>query len=93
VNKPEETWTWTATNGVVNEPIFVADPTKPNGDEDEGIILTAVQNTKEQEKVTLYVLNAKNLEEVAKAEFTAEGCVPSTFHGIWANKQDNIHVF
>lgn len=70
-----------------SEPIFISDPTKPDGDEDEGVVLTAVLH-EDPTEVSLVVLNAKDMTELSKIKFKAEGTVTSTFHGLWqhANK-------
>jgi len=91
MNKPEEKFEWTYSSGVVSEPIFVANPSKSG--EDDGVILTSVQENSQDDKISLFVLNAKDLEKIASVEFTAKGCVSSTFHGLWAQDGNKLHSY
>jgi len=68
---------------MASEPIFVADPTKPNAEEDDGVILSTYLVQADPQTVYLLVLNAKDLKEISKVQFRAEGAVTGTFHGIW----------
>lgn len=68
--------TWSLRGGVVGEPIFVADP--HGFHEDDGVLLVVVM-LERGEKSCLVVLDAKNLEEVARA--TVPQVVPLGFHG------------
>ncbi|CAL8110501.1 unnamed protein product [Orchesella dallaii] len=68
---------------LASEPTFVADPTKSNPDEDDGVILTTLLQSKQPTYVALVVLDAKTMKEIARSEFTAAGAVTFTHHGIW----------
>ncbi|CAH0714177.1 unnamed protein product, partial [Brenthis ino] len=62
-----------------SEPIFIAHPGAK--DEDDGVLLSAVLWGKEDHAVTLLVLNARNLKEIARAHFTTPSQIPKCFHG------------
>lgn len=47
----------------------------------------------EENRVTLLVLDAKNMSELAKVKFQTEGAFTATFHGQWANQADKIHLY
>ncbi|XP_021949663.1 beta,beta-carotene 15,15'-dioxygenase [Folsomia candida] len=76
------TKSWLSKGVMVSEPIFVQDPTKPSGAEDDGVVLTTVFHTNPKE-VSLVVLNAPDMTELCEIKFEASGTVTSTFHGIW----------
>ena len=69
---------------MVSEPVFVADPTASNPEEDDGVVLTAVLY-KDPKDVSLVILNAKDMKEISTVKFKAEGSVTGTFHGLWTN--------
>jgi len=62
------------------EPIFIGPP-NPGLDEDDGVILTAVTDKRKNHKDFLLILDAKTLEEIARAEFSSH--VPMALHGIF----------
>ncbi|ODM91952.1 Beta,beta-carotene 15,15'-monooxygenase [Orchesella cincta] len=85
---------WVPEEGTMaSEPVFVPDPTKANPEEDDGVILTALLPTDKPTNVSLLVLDAKTMKEVARAEFSAEGAVTGTFHGQWAQTGEKIHLY
>ena len=64
-----------------SEPVFVANP---NGTaEDDGVILSALTHSHEPNATTLLILDANNLEEIARVDFETAGAFTSTFHGCW----------
>lgn len=77
----------------MSEPVFVSNPTNPNSDEDEGVILSALLPNDKPTSVSLLVLNAKDMTEIGRAEFTAAGAVTGTFHGQWAQSGQQVHVY
>lgn len=46
-----------------------------------------------QDHVTLLLLDAKDMTELAKVNFKTEGAFTATFHGQWANQADKIHFY
>lgn len=68
--------TWSAPDCVPREPVFVPSPDPK--DEDDGVILTHVQDVKNKETFLL-ILDAKTFEEVGRAK--APHFIPTTFHG------------
>ncbi len=48
---------------------------------------------KEEKRVTLLLLNAKDMTELARVKFQTEGTFTATFHGQWANQADTIHLY
>lgn len=71
--------------------MFVARPGAT--EEDDGIVLSALLNTKDENRVTLLMLNGTDMSEVARVRFQTESTVTGTFHGKWANQTDRIHFF
>lgn len=69
---------WSVFGQSAGEPIFVADPDAPAGEEDAGILLTVVLDGT-QGKSYLLVLDAKNLQELGRAK--VDGVVGFGFHG------------
>ncbi|XP_039751463.1 carotenoid isomerooxygenase [Pararge aegeria] len=62
-----------------SEPIFIPHPDAK--DEDDGVLLSSVLWGDNDHAVTLIVLNAKNLEEMARVDFTTPSQTPRCFHG------------
>ncbi|CAH2108026.1 unnamed protein product [Euphydryas editha] len=71
--------TWRETDGNPSEPIFVATPDSKN--EDDGVLLSAILWSNKDNAVSLVVLNARDLQEIARADFTTPSQVPNCFHG------------
>ncbi|CAL8110499.1 unnamed protein product [Orchesella dallaii] len=85
---------WVVEEGTMaSEPVFVPDTTKVNPEEDDGVILTALLPCDKPTSVSLLVLNAKTMKEIARAEFAAEGAITGTFHGQWAQTGEKIHLY
>jgi len=85
---------WTSKEDIrISEPVFVPDPTKANPEEDDGVVLTALLARDKPNKVTLLVLNAKDMTELARSDFTAAGAVTATFHGQWAQAGEKLHTY
>lgn len=57
------------------------------------MLLSALMDKHEENRVTLLLLNAKNMSELARVKFQTEGAFTATFHGQWANKADKIHLY
>ena len=68
--------TWKDPGSLVLEPIFV--PSPGANSEDDGIILTVIQNL-DTKRAYLIALDAKSLTEIARAEMPWH--IPSSFHG------------
>jgi carotenoid cleavage dioxygenase-like enzyme len=61
------------------EPTFVANPEGKT--EDDGILITAVTDIREGSNDFLVFVDARNMEEIARAEF--ENVIPQALHGIF----------
>lgn len=85
---------WTADeNCRLSEPIFVPDPTKTNAEEDDGVVLAALLPNDSPKSVSLLILNASDMTEIGRTEFTALGGVSGTFHGEWAQSGEKVHTY
>ncbi|KAJ6633290.1 Retinoid isomerohydrolase, partial [Pseudolycoriella hygida] len=82
---------WLEVDQIPSEPVFIAKPGAT--EEDDGVILTALMDRYIEKQVTLLILNAKNMTELARVKFQTEGAFTSTFHGQWANPADKIHRY
>ncbi|EEB90989.1 hypothetical protein MPER_10728 [Moniliophthora perniciosa FA553] len=72
--------TWGAPGYTTSEPIFVP---RPGGDaEDDGVVLSVVLDV-EKGRSMLVILDAKDMEEVARAEM--QTAFPIGFHGVWSH--------
>jgi len=89
--KTKEVTRWYEKGKSPSEPIFVPNP---NGKaEDDGVLLTALSHTEQPNAVTLLVLDAKNMKEVARVPFATAGAFTTTFHGQWAGENEKIHLY
>ncbi|XP_012275507.1 carotenoid isomerooxygenase isoform X2 [Orussus abietinus] len=71
---------WFEKNIFPSEPIFVPDPHGKS--EDDGIVVSSLVWGQEREnEVGLLILNAQNLQEMARATFSTPGPVPKCLHG------------
>jgi len=61
------------------EPTFVPNPEAEETDEDNGVLLSAVTDVRDDTEDYLLILDAKNLTELARANFKAS--VPQGLHG------------
>ncbi|XP_045447631.1 carotenoid isomerooxygenase-like [Melitaea cinxia] len=71
--------TWREPDGNPSEPIFV--PTPDSKDEDDGVLLSAILWSDKDNAVSLVILNARDLQEISRADFTTPSQVPNCFHG------------
>lgn len=71
--------TWRELDSYPSEPVFVAHPGAKN--EDDGVLLSAILWGKDDHMVTLLVLNASDMKEIARANFNTKSQVPKCFHG------------
>ncbi|CAG7834109.1 unnamed protein product, partial [Allacma fusca] len=92
INK-NESIRWSEQGMIPSEPIFVANPHATSKDEDDGVVLSALMHKEEENRVTLLILDAKNMKELAKVKFETAGAFTATFHGQWANQADKIHLY
>jgi carotenoid cleavage dioxygenase-like enzyme len=67
---------WKEDNCFPGEPVFIADPHKDG--EDDGVVVSVVLNGKQGQSFLL-VLDAKNMQEIARAQIPQ--VVPFGFHG------------
>lgn len=71
---------WRVKGHSPGEPIFVADPTAGEGEEDKGVLLSVVLDGYAR-KSYLLVLDARTMTEVGRAKM--KGAVGFGFHGAW----------
>lgn len=82
-----DTWTGEVLNHAERqlycaEPIFVPSPDAI--DEDDGVLVTsAIRGAPEVNYAALLVLDAKNMKELARAEFNLGGPAPKPLHGFF----------
>jgi len=89
-----ETKRWQGEKGILaSEPVFIPNPTVENPKEDDGVVVAAILHENSQKLVTLLVLDAKDMTELASVKFETLGPVPSTFHGIWAQDGEKVHTY
>ncbi|XP_039751227.1 carotenoid isomerooxygenase-like [Pararge aegeria] len=74
-----EVKTWHEYHGCPSEPIFVPHPDAK--DEDDGVLLSALLWGNDDHAMTLLVLDAKDLKELARANFKTPSPAPNGFHG------------
>jgi carotenoid cleavage dioxygenase-like enzyme len=84
---------WVGQGVLASEPVFVPNPTLDNPEEDDGVILSGLLHEENPNSVTLLILNAKDMKELAKVKFDTVGPVSSTFHGMWAHDGEKIHTY
>ncbi|CAG7834316.1 unnamed protein product [Allacma fusca] len=78
--KKKETIFWKSSNfEFPGEPTFIPNPTSEAGEEDNGVLLSAVTDIRKDKDDYLLVLDAKDLKEIARASFKAR--VPQGLHG------------
>ncbi|CAL4187981.1 unnamed protein product [Meganyctiphanes norvegica] len=82
---------WSDPSYVISEPIFVANPS--GKDEDDGAILSLLMHVDQPQNVTLLILNAQDMSEVARVVFTAKGNITPLFHGQYVGDNENIHFY
>lgn len=70
---------WSEPLKTPTEPVFI--PTPDSKDEDDGILLASLLHDDVESKVTLLVLNAKDMRELARVEFNTNSAVTNSFHG------------
>lgn len=70
---------WKGSKSYPSEPVFIANPDAQG--EDDGVLLSAVLWGDNDQAITLLVLNAKNLEEIARTDFITPSQTTNTFHG------------
>ncbi|KAF2354965.1 Carotenoid oxygenase [Trinorchestia longiramus] len=74
-----------------SEPVFVRSPDGTK--EDEGVLLNVLINKTKPKELALLVLDARNMQEMARVHFTAHGTVASTFHGQFIDADAAINSF
>ncbi|XP_059622875.1 carotenoid isomerooxygenase-like [Phlebotomus argentipes] len=80
--------TWSEEHCFPGEPVFLEAPNPTS--EDDGVLLSVLLWGSDQEnRVGLLILNARNLEEIARCEFITSSPVPRCVHGWFsATKED-----
>lgn len=86
-----QTWEFESRNHTVAEPIFVEAPDAT--EEDQGVILSTLLDKNDPRYVALLVLDARDMSEVARAEFAANDVVTSTFHGQFVGAHESSHSY
>ncbi|BES91845.1 neither inactivation nor afterpotential B [Nesidiocoris tenuis] len=69
---------WSEPGVYPSEPIFVQRPGSEG--EDDGVILSSLLYKNEEKKISLLVLDAKNMKELGRVNFSTSGSMPSGFH-------------
>lgn len=67
----------------LGEPLFVHNPNATS--EDDGVLITAVVDNRENTKDFLLFLDAKTMKELGRAYFKEE--IPAAVHGIWLSDE------
>ena len=81
---------WKDPGHFVSEPVFVA--RNADGDEDDGVLIFTLLSAAALNNVQLIVLDASNLEELARVSFRANGTVTEGFHGVFVREdQDELN--
>jgi carotenoid cleavage dioxygenase-like enzyme len=68
----------------IGEPMFVPNPNSDK--EDDGVLLAAVIDNRDDHNDFLLFLDAKNMEELGRAEFKTE--IPQALHGLWVPAEE-----
>jgi carotenoid cleavage dioxygenase-like enzyme len=84
---------WEGKGVIASEPIFIPNPTIQNPAEDDGVLVSALLHENDQTATTLLILDAKNMMELARVKFATAGPVTTTFHGIFAQKGNKVHLY
>ena len=82
---------WSDPEYYVSEPVFLPEPGRD--EEDSGVILTLLLHKENVKQLTLLILDAKDLSEVAKVHFSIRGSATPTFHGQFVNFNDDVHGY
>jgi carotenoid cleavage dioxygenase-like enzyme len=69
----------------IGEPMFVPNPNSKS--EDDGVLLAAVVDNRDDHNDFLLFLDAKTMKELGRAEFKSE--IPQAVHGIWMPAEEN----
>lgn len=80
-NEKKTALSWDEHNAMPSEPVFVAFPDSKN--EDDGVLLSTLLYKDNENKVSLLVLDARDMTEIGRADFLTESSVPANFHGIY----------
>ncbi|XP_050733684.1 beta,beta-carotene 15,15'-dioxygenase-like isoform X1 [Eriocheir sinensis] len=86
-----ETWIFHDRGYVAAEPIFV--PAPGATEEDDGVVLSTLLKINDLRYVALLVLDARNMKQLARVEFTAEGDVTFPFHGQFVDPRQDVHAY
>uniref|UniRef100_A0A131Y215 Putative beta beta-carotene n=1 Tax=Ixodes ricinus TaxID=34613 RepID=A0A131Y215_IXORI len=70
---------WKRPGWVPSEPVFIPRPGAT--DEDDGVVVFSLLDAKDEKKLSFVALDARNFEEIARAEFETPSANPADFHG------------
>ncbi|CAN7939084.1 unnamed protein product [Ixodes hexagonus] len=70
---------WQKPGWTPSEPVFVARPGAV--DEDDGVVICSLLDVEDENKLLFVALDARNLEQIASAEFETPSSNPLGFHG------------
>ena len=77
---------WMEPDYSPGEPVFVQ---KPDGDEDEGVLLSLVSSfARDDLPAFIVVLDARSMEEITRAELPSDLSIPVGFHSLWIDLTD-----
>lgn len=77
---PTCNWLHTNNSKCILKSLIQLTPTSGQA-EDDGVLLGTVLHSDDKKKVTLLVLNAADMTELARATFTTASDVPRSLHG------------
>lgn len=86
-----KTWIFYDKGYVAAEPIFV--PAPGATEEDDGVVLSTLLKINDLRYVALLVLDAKNMKQLARVKFTADGAVTYPFHGQFVDPRQEVHAY
>jgi len=96
-----QTTVWSDPLWSPSEPVFVARTSEhPTADaaedpaaEDDGVLLASLLHVDDPCRVALVVLDAANMQELARADVTTDATVAKDFHGLFAASGDSVHGY
>ncbi|UJR25603.1 hypothetical protein I4U23_006947 [Adineta vaga] len=78
---------WHEEDCYTSEPIFLRNPEDNEDDEDAGVLLVSLLRTNHEDEVSLLVLNARDMTEMGRVQFQANGPVPKCLHCLWIDSK------
>lgn len=81
-----ESVSWSEDGKVcVSEPVYIPHPL--SSCEDDGVLLVTLTNYENPEQVTLLILDAQIMDEIARVTFATDIPISRTSHGPWVPYQ------